>query len=112
MILDFPVAEMAQVDFGQGPEITDGRSGEIIKTWIFVMTLAWSRHQYAEIIRNQNVETWLACHRHAFEWFNGVVRKVTIVSSHPPIPASSAGLPIRRLLTLRGCGLQYHLYGW
>ena len=32
------------------------------------MTLAWSRHQYAEVVKNQTIETWLACHRHAFEW--------------------------------------------
>jgi hypothetical protein len=42
------------------------------------MTLAWSRHQYAEIVPNQKVETWLACHRHAFEWFNGVPKKISI----------------------------------
>jgi transposase len=78
VILDFPAGEMAQVDFGQGPLITDRRTGELIKTWIFVMTLAWSRHQYAEIVRNQKVETWLACHRHGFEWFNGCPIKVRI----------------------------------
>lgn len=76
--LTFQVAEMAQVDFGMGPAITDRQSGETFKTWIFVMTLAWSRHQYAEMVRNQTVQTWLACHRHAFEWFNGVPRKVRI----------------------------------
>jgi len=78
VMLDFAVAELAQVDFGAGPLITDRQSGEATKTWIFVMTLAWSRHQYAEIVRNQTVETWLACHRHAFEWFNGVPRKIRI----------------------------------
>jgi transposase len=67
---------MAQVDFGMGPLITDRKSGEITKTWIFVCTLAWSRHQYAEVVRNQSIETWLACHRHAFEWFNGVPKKM------------------------------------
>jgi len=78
VMLDFAVADTAQVDFGQGPVITDRATGEVIKTWIFVMTLAWSRHQYAEIVRNQKVETWLACHRRAFEWFNGVPKKITI----------------------------------
>jgi transposase len=78
VMLEFAVGELAQVDFGCGPPIADGPSGESIKTWIFVMTLAWSRHQYAEIVRNQSVETWLACHRHAFEWFNGVPRKIRI----------------------------------
>ena len=76
--LEFAVGEMAQVDFGMGPGITDRKTGEIFKTWIFVCTLAWSRHQYAEIVRNQSIETWLACHRHAFEWFNGVPRKIRI----------------------------------
>jgi hypothetical protein len=69
---------MAQVDFGSGPVITERQSGEVFKTWIFVMTLAWSRHQYAEIVRDQTVETWIACHRHAFEWFNGVPKKIRI----------------------------------
>jgi transposase len=76
--LEFGVAEMAQVDFGMGPAITERKTGEILKTWIFVCTLAWSRHQYAEIVRNQSIETWLACHRHAFEWFNGVPKKMRI----------------------------------
>jgi len=78
VILEFAVAEMAQVDFGSGPVITDRQSGEVFKTWIFVMTLAWSRHQYAEIVRNQTVKTWIGCHRHAFEWFNGVPKKIRI----------------------------------
>jgi transposase len=78
VMLEFAVAESAQVDFGQGPVITDVLTGEVIKTWIFVMTLAWSRHQYAEIVANQKVETWLACHRHAFEWFGGCTRSVRI----------------------------------
>jgi transposase len=78
VMLDFAVGEQAQVDFGSGPVITDHHSGEVFKTWFFVMTLSWSRHQYAEVVRNQSVETWLSCHRHAFEWFNGVPRKVRI----------------------------------
>lgn len=78
MKLDFAVGDTAQVDFGVGPLITDRVSGERFKTWIFVCTLAWSRHQYAEIVRNQSIETWLACHRHAFEWFNGVPKKIRI----------------------------------
>ena len=78
VMLDFAVGEMAQVDFGSGPLITDRQTGEAFKTWFFIMTLAWSRHQYAELVGDQSVATWLACHRHAFEWFNGVPRKVRI----------------------------------
>lgn len=76
--LDFEPADAAQVDFGQGPTIVDVGTGEVMKTWIFVMTLAWSRHQYAEVVRQQDVATWLRCHRHAFEWFGGVPRRLII----------------------------------
>nr|WP_203456976.1 DDE-type integrase/transposase/recombinase [Legionella sp. MW5194] len=76
-ILEFKPGESAQVDFGQGPKITDGK-GEEQKTWIFVMVLSWSRHMYAEMVLHQDVETWLACHRRAFEWFNGVPEKIII----------------------------------
>ncbi len=77
-ILDFAPGEAAQVDFGSGPEIIDVSTGEVIKTWFFVLTLCFSRHQYAEIVTNQKVNTWLACHRRAFEFFGGVPQKVII----------------------------------
>ena len=77
-VLDFAPGEAAQVDFGQGPKIVDVHTGEVFKTWFFVMTLAWSRHQYAELVRDQSVETWMGCHRRAFEHFGGVPRKVII----------------------------------
>jgi len=49
--LDFAPAEAAQVDFGAGPRIVDVTTGETFKTWVFVMTLCWSRHQYAEVVK-------------------------------------------------------------
>ena len=78
VMLDFKPGDVGQVDFGTGPEITDTWTGECFKTWFFVMTLAFSRHQYLEFVLNQKVETWLACHRHAFEFFVGVPRKLII----------------------------------
>ena len=77
-VIEFAPADAAQVDFGAGPLIVEPRTGELRKSWIFVMTLAWSRHIYAEFIRDQSVATWLACHRRAFEWFNGVPKRVVI----------------------------------
>jgi transposase len=65
--LEFKPGEAVQVDFGAGPPITDVHTGEIFKTWFFVMTLAWSRHQYAQFVRDQTVATWVGCHRRAFE---------------------------------------------
>lgn len=77
-VLDFSPGESAQVDFGAGPLITDVVTGQAFKTWIFVMVLSWSRHLYAEIVLDQAVETWLGCHRRAFEFFNGVPGKIII----------------------------------
>lgn len=75
-ILDFDIADAVQVDFGAGPVLTV--DGIALKTWVFVMTLCWSRHQYAEIVLDQTVETWLACHRRAFAWFGACPGRVII----------------------------------
>lgn len=76
--LDFAAGSAAQVDFGAGPKLIDPHTGEIVSSWVFVMTLCFSRHQYAEVVLNQRVDTWLACHRRAFEWFGGVPEKLII----------------------------------
>ncbi len=76
--LEFAPGEAAQVDFGKGPFITDVFTGEVINSWFFVMTLAWSRHQYVELVRDQTIETWLACHRNAFEFFGARPARVII----------------------------------
>src|SRR5512134_3863516 len=76
--LEFAPGDAVQVDFGRGPPLLDPRTGELRASWVFVMTLCWSRHQYAEVVEDQTVWTWLACHRRAFEWFNGVPRRVII----------------------------------
>ena len=77
-VLEFAPGEAAQVDFGKGLDLINKLTGEIRPTWIFVMTLCFSRHQYAEIIHHQDVETWLGCHRRAFEFFGGVPAKIII----------------------------------
>lgn len=78
VFLDHPPAETAQIDFGAGPVITDVHTGEVMKTWFFVMTLPCSKHMYAELVTNQRVETWLGCHRRAFEHFGGTPLKTVI----------------------------------
>ncbi len=76
--LDFAPGEAAQVDFGAGQLITDAMSGTSLLSWFFVMTLAWNRHHYVRFVRDQTVETWLACRRHACEWFGGVMGRAMI----------------------------------
>ncbi|HCU06885.1 MAG TPA: IS21 family transposase [Holosporales bacterium] len=76
--LHFESGEAAQVDFGHGPKLLDTRTGKVEQTYYFVMTLCYSRHQYAELVTHQDIETWLNCHQKAFQFFNGVPRKVII----------------------------------
>jgi transposase len=76
--LQFAPAEAAQVDFGAGPLLPDPTSGQPRRTWCFVMTLCWSRHQYVEFVFDQTVATWLGCHRRAFEWFGAVPARLIL----------------------------------
>jgi transposase len=70
-----PGAE-AQVDFGYAGPVVDPATGKVRKGWVFAMVLSFSRHLYAEVVFDQRVETWLLCHRHAFEAFGGAPARV------------------------------------
>lgn len=72
-----PGAE-AQVDFGSAGQCLDPECGRVRRAWVFVMTLSHSRHQYAELVFDQTVATWLRLHRAAFTWFGGVPRRVVL----------------------------------
>jgi len=66
----------ARVDFGYAGLTLDPATGQPRTTWVFVLVLSWSRHLYAELVFDQGVETWLLCHRHAFEAWGGVPRRI------------------------------------
>ncbi len=70
--------EEAQVDFGSAGPFVDPRTGLARTAYVFVLTLGFSRHQSAELVFDQKVSTWLACHRHAFESFDGVPKRVVL----------------------------------
>jgi transposase len=70
--------EEAQVDFGYAGRMLDPATGQLRKSWAFVMTLSWSRHQYVEFVFDQKVETWLRLHRNAFTHLGGVPERVVI----------------------------------
>ena len=69
--------EEAQVDFGAAGSFLDA-SGQLRTAYVFVMTLSYSRHQYAELVFDQKVATWIGLHRRAFDWFGGVPRRVVL----------------------------------
>jgi len=70
--------EEGQVDFGYAGRLLDPTTHEPRRAWAFVLTLAWSRHQYVEFVFDQTVETWLRLHRNAFTWLGGVPQRVVV----------------------------------
>jgi transposase len=68
--------EEMQVDFGHAGQLFDPSCGRLRAAYVFVATLSYSRHQYAELVFDQKVPTWLALHRRAFESFDGVPQRV------------------------------------
>lgn len=42
----------------------------------FVATLGHSRHSYVEFVSDERIDSLLACHAHAFDFFEGVVKDV------------------------------------
>ncbi len=76
--LETPPGQQAQVDFTAAGMKIDPQTGKLRKAWCFVMTLSCSRHQFACLVFDQKIETWLRCHRWAFEHFGGVPRQLVI----------------------------------
>jgi len=76
--VETPPGKEAQVDFGYAGKMIDPETGKLRKTWAFVMTLSWSRHQYVEFVFDQRVETWLQAHRNALRFFGAVPSRIVI----------------------------------
>lgn len=68
--------EEMQVDFGSVGKLWDPLTGCLRMAYAFVATLCYSRHQYAELVFDQKVTTWIRLHRHALEHFGGIPRRV------------------------------------
>ena len=70
--------EEAQVDFGGVGQLYDPHSGQLRRAHVFVATLCYSRHQYAELVFDQKTPTWIDLHRRAFESWGGVPRRIVL----------------------------------
>lgn len=68
--------EEMQVDFGYVGRLFDPVTGRLRNAYVFVATLCHSRHQYAELVFDQKVTTWIGLHQRAFESFGGVPKRV------------------------------------
>jgi len=70
--------EEAQVDFGAVGQLYDPATGQARRAYVFVATLSYSRHQYAELVWDQTIPTWIGLHRRAFESWGGVPHRVVL----------------------------------
>ena len=64
----------AQVDWGDcGRVVIDGMSHHL---YCFAFVLGYSRIKYIEFTLKTDVQTLLACHKHAFEYCNGIPQEI------------------------------------
>jgi transposase len=103
-----PPGEEAQVDFGSVNPLYDPIRHLKRPAYLFVMTLSFSRHQYAELVFDQRIPTWIACHRHAFEWFSGLPKRVVLDNLKAAVISASLDEPVlgeayRRMAQHYGC---------
>ncbi len=89
-----PPGEEAQVDFTNVKPLYDPIRHLKRPAYLFVMTLSFSRHQYDELVFDQKIPTWIACHRHAFEAFGGVPKKVVLDNLKAAVLEASLDDPV------------------
>lgn len=66
--------EQAQVDWGSFGHLRVGHSQRPLSA--FAMVLSWSRALYVDFSLDQRMETFLAMHRRALEYFGGVPKRI------------------------------------
>jgi len=66
--------DQAQVDWGSFGQMRVGATQRPLS--VFVMVLSWSRALYLDFSLDQRMETFLAMHKRALEFFGGVPRKI------------------------------------
>jgi transposase len=87
LTLAFEPGECAQVDWGCAGHICVGNVRRRLS--FFIMVLCYSRKLYVEFTLAERQEQFLACHQNAFQYFQGVPRRVMVdnlksaVLSHP-----------------------------
>src|SRR5262249_437270 len=61
------------VDFsGDGIDIVDRKTGEVVVAKLFVAVLGASNFTYVEPVVSENLPTWIGCHVRAFAYMGGV----------------------------------------
>jgi transposase len=84
--------EVMEVDWsGQGAEITDNVTGEVIGAPVFVAVLPYSGYAYAEAFLSQEKECWIAGHVNAYRYFGGSTRILRPDNTKTAITSNARG---------------------
>ena len=94
MRIETEPGEEGQVDFGYAGKMWDPVNRGLRKSWLFVMTLGYSRHQFVRFVFNQTIQTWLDCHAAAFEFFGGVPKRIKLDNLRAAIVKASMYDPL------------------
>jgi transposase len=78
VVISTPPGQEAQVDYGDGPMVRDGRTGKYRRTRLFVLTLGCSRKSVRQLVWNSSTRTWAELHERAFRHLGGSVRVVVL----------------------------------
>ena len=70
--------EEAQVDYGTGPMVRDPKTGKYRRTWLFVMTLGYSRKSVRLLRFMSSSRIWAELHETAFRRLGGSPRLVIL----------------------------------
>lgn len=70
--------KQAQVDYGYVGLMHCPETGKDKKAYAFIMTLSHSRYRFVRFVFKQDTQTWVDCHRRAFEFFGGVPQVVVL----------------------------------
>lgn len=71
--LEHEPGQRVQIDFCDGPKITDAKTGKLRKTYLFCAVLPFSSYTYAEFTFDQKLATFIACHQRMWAYFGGIV---------------------------------------
>ena len=73
---DHAWGEKVFVDYGEGLDLVDPKTGEAVPTHLFVAVWGASNHTYAEASLTQQLPHWIGSHVRAFEYFGCVPEAV------------------------------------
>lgn len=91
LTLAFEPGECAQVDWGCAGHLDTG--GVRRRLSFFVMVLCYSRKLYVEFTLAERQEQFLACHQSAFQYFQGVPRRIMVDNLKSAVLSHPAGQP-------------------